>query len=535
MRLMGLLSALLWCAVATGQKMAVKTVTETKDQSILEYQVLKKTPSVKHGNYSEKVGSFLVEKGQYNQGKKDGEWLYYDLGRLTKSAIFDMDRKIKRSTFKGDFKISLAKTINYEQSQIEAYSEVYYNDTIVSGFYKGDAKDGKWTYYLPWGKYLEAHYDGGEKHGRETCWIQGNRQWQKQYTKGELDGDCLTFWPEGDVVKYRNFYVRGKINGPFIENYENGKTRLKGTLIGEKHQGKLLGFYKNGQPRFDMAYTDGQLNGPFKLYLDNGSLMLDGSFAMGKLSGLTQAWSSDKEASEKTQVKNGTGAVELYGLDQKLQARFIYEAGQLNGIQTTYGKDEHVFLKAKYKAGKPDGYRTTYSFDGNISAEGSCESGYRVGLWKEVSRGTSTEKNYQKKDSVNCKDNLGEIAEQFYFPPERIFKGYHESVIVTVSEEMPQFYGGEQAKSDYLRSEVNYPKKERDNNVQGMSFVQFTVTSLGDIEDVRIYPGTESKGTENMHKEAIRVVEEMPRWIPGFQRGQPVKVSYSLPLRFKLR
>lgn len=110
-----------------------------------------------------------------------------------------------------------------------------------------------------------------------------------------------------------------------------------------------------------------------------------------------------------------------------------------------------------------------------------------------------------------------------------------EEPVFTVVENMPEFPGGVVEMQKYVMNNVNYPEMEKQNNIEGVAIVQFVIDTDGEVTEVRIFPGTESKATENMRKEAIRVVETMPKWKPGKQRGKAVKVKYTLPVRFKLR
>lgn len=118
---------------------------------------------------------------------------------------------------------------------------------------------------------------------------------------------------------------------------------------------------------------------------------------------------------------------------------------------------------------------------------------------------------------------------------EPVMEEVAEEPVFTVVEDMPEFPGGQAAMANFLRKNVVYPEMEKQNDIQGVAYVQFVVDKDGKVTDVKIYPGTEGKATANMREEAIRVIKMMPPWKPGKQRGKPVKVSYSMPVRFKLR
>lgn len=109
---------------------------------------------------------------------------------------------------------------------------------------------------------------------------------------------------------------------------------------------------------------------------------------------------------------------------------------------------------------------------------------------------------------------------------------YHDVFIIV--EESPEFPGGQSELIKFLQENVVYPDDDRVKGVEGRVYVTFVVDEEGFISRVQILNGTRKKGTEAMRKEAIRVVNSMPRWKPGYQNGKPVKVKYTLPFTFKL-
>jgi len=105
-----------------------------------------------------------------------------------------------------------------------------------------------------------------------------------------------------------------------------------------------------------------------------------------------------------------------------------------------------------------------------------------------------------------------------------------EEQIFVVVEEMPSFPGGELARLRFLSENINYPQMARESGIQGTVFVGFVVERDGSVTDVRIIRGIGGGCDE----EAIRVVRNMPRWTPGRQRGQPVRVQFTMRIRFVL-
>lgn len=102
--------------------------------------------------------------------------------------------------------------------------------------------------------------------------------------------------------------------------------------------------------------------------------------------------------------------------------------------------------------------------------------------------------------------------------------------IFMVVENQPEFPGGNAAMMKYLSDNVKYPKEAQDKGLQGRVICNFVVAKDGSITDVRITKGVH----ESLNKEAIRVIQSMPKWIPGTQQGVKVRVRYTLPITFSL-
>lgn len=102
--------------------------------------------------------------------------------------------------------------------------------------------------------------------------------------------------------------------------------------------------------------------------------------------------------------------------------------------------------------------------------------------------------------------------------------------VYTFVEEMAKFPGGENAMYAFIRNNVKYPKKDRKEKREGRVMAQFTVTSIGKIENIQILRGV----SPTIDAEVIRVINLMPDWIPATQKGKPVNVKFNLPFNFKL-
>jgi len=102
--------------------------------------------------------------------------------------------------------------------------------------------------------------------------------------------------------------------------------------------------------------------------------------------------------------------------------------------------------------------------------------------------------------------------------------------ILTFVEKMPSFPGGENAMSEFIKKNIQYPKMEREYGVGGIVYISFVVGKDGSISDIKCIRGIKSGPA--LQKEAIRIVKAMPKWTPGMQQGRTVNVEYQLPIKF---
>lgn len=100
----------------------------------------------------------------------------------------------------------------------------------------------------------------------------------------------------------------------------------------------------------------------------------------------------------------------------------------------------------------------------------------------------------------------------------------------TVVEHMPKYPGGERALLEYLVNTVKYPAEEAKKGIQGRVIVTFVINKEGKVTDPVITRGVDPA----LDAEALRVINAMPLWTPGMQRGEPVNVKYTVPINFRL-
>lgn len=117
--------------------------------------------------------------------------------------------------------------------------------------------------------------------------------------------------------------------------------------------------------------------------------------------------------------------------------------------------------------------------------------------------------------------NADEIIE---LSPEPIEEAY------AYVQTMPEFKGGRKALINYLSTNISYPVYAKEAKIEGTVFVGFVVEKDGSITEAQIMKSVH----DALDEEALRVIIQMPKWIPGIQNGETVRVKFTVPVKFKL-
>jgi len=99
-----------------------------------------------------------------------------------------------------------------------------------------------------------------------------------------------------------------------------------------------------------------------------------------------------------------------------------------------------------------------------------------------------------------------------------------------VVEEMPEYPGGVQELRKFIAQTVRYPEAAQKKSIQGKVYVSFVVEKDGSVGAAKVVRGVDP----SLDQEALRVVGLLPKWTPGKQKGEAVRVSYTIPISFKL-
>ncbi len=182
------------------------------------------------------------------------------------------------------------------------------------------------------------------------------------------------------------------------------------------------------------------------------------------------------------EINDSTFLIKNYYIDGKIQMEGTYKTAQ--------GKIRH-------------GKFTFWFNNGQIMEKGEYNNGNKSGSWRKYY------------------ENGAFRSERIYSDTPKIF---------TKVEQMPEFPGGQDSLYKYIAHNIYYPPVAKDNKIEGTIYIKFVINADGSISDVTLLKGIGGGCDE----EAIKVIKNMPNWIPGTQENKPVKVQFEIPLSFRL-
>lgn len=137
-------------------------------------------------------------------------------------------------------------------------------------------------------------------------------------------------------------------------------------------------------------------------------------------------------------------------------------------------------------------------------------------------------KQEKQKETIDIEEQI-ESWDKFEIPEEKVEdNNVYDSFALEVN---PKFNGGMDAFYEYVGNAIEYPSYEQKRNIEGRVVLSFVIEKDGTLSQVEILKGV----SEGIDQEAIRVIENAPKWEAGRQRGRAVRVKMNIPIYFKLR
>lgn len=205
-------------------------------------------------------------------------------------------------------------------------------------------------------------------------------------------------------------------------------------------------------------------------------------------------------------VKNKLG-------DQCESCRYLEMAGNLGDDKSVELFNKHCIVKDSIVFGNPAYYC--------LSEQTFCQDDISFNFYKRGREGA---------DSIVLLKNDSLITKEYIMSSMFNIENHIDTVVISLNEIQPEFPGGADALMEFLARNIKYPVYARENNIQGTVYVTYVVEPDGKVTNVKVIQGIGGGCDE----EAIRVVSIMPQWKPGMQLNKPVRVQFTLPIRFIL-
>ena len=356
--------------------------------------------------------------------------------------------------------------------------------------------------------------------------------YKENYKEGKLHGKYERYYPSGEKHITCSF-LGNALHGDYMEYSDEGKLIFATSFINSRKKGEEKAFYTNGQEKYSTTYNDGMPDGQLKAYYENGELKRKASYQKGKII-KQKCFDSHKN---NTDCKAFETSLDYPG-----------------GIKTIFAEILNITLDTSRCPGT-----NVFFLQLDINESGEIESTQTI---PEVSPINQTElenflsslksfippiTNGEKlpstlflkidtKQSQNSFLNGKIITKSSYtFNPKTsklrytVFNTLEDEVFFRV-EKMPEFPGGEQALRMTIANTVKYPVEAQIHRISGKVYVSFVVNKMGYVTNPVIAKGVHPI----LDKEAIRVISKLPNWKPGTKDGEPVNVSYTVPINFVL-
>lgn len=224
---------------------------------------------------------------------------------------------------------------------------------------------------------------------------------------------------------------------------------------------------------------------------------------------------------------------------QTMELNFADKAlSTLDGPATQWLDNGKIWTQGNYKNGKKVGAWIEYSFGfkDNYLNKGVYSNNQKNGIWTELDT--------LGKKSMESLFNMGDLVNRTYFNPDgsvdsaksyRVMQDTFDIQVEPAYPCDPKFAStgkdcNLKSMYSYIGANLKYPDFAKEQDISGTAILSFVVDKEGNLVDIIVLQGI----CDAIKAECVRMVSNMPRWSPGSANGHPVKVRYTLPLRFKL-
>lgn len=347
-----------------------------------------------------------------------------------------------------------------------------------------------------------------------------------------LDGD---FKPtkNKDLAEYYQT-INKTDSGYFVTCYFiNHQLQMSGLYSDEEltqSHGLFVWYYENGKKKKEAKYVNNEVHGTVLSFFENGNVQSSQNYANNKCEGDMITYYKTGIIKVKNTAKNGIkdGEYLVYFPDGKVYAKGHFSKGNLIGKAIRYYQNDKIMSEINTdESGNGD---AVFFNDEGIVKE---KVKFVNGIIKDTLQNINNEKNEPvfnilfEKDAYNGgKFNENDVTNFFF---KEVYEMDESGFIYDFPDKQAQYNGEYPAIRNYLAQNVLYPKKAKLNRIEGMVLASFIIEIDGSVSSIKIL-----SGQKIFHAEVIRLIENMPNWIPGEKNDKTVRTRVNLPINFKL-
>jgi antitoxin component YwqK of YwqJK toxin-antitoxin module len=396
----------------------------------------------------------------------------------------------------------------------------------------------------------QCYFQDGKKEGLQKYWRgNGNPFYEETIKDNVLDGLKKYYFFDGNVF-YEENYTNGKLNGAYKIYYSSGQKMLECNYLNGKMDDAHKTWFENGNLKTETFFRNGLLNGTRKVWFENGVLAYENNTKNGLLHGTKKGWFENGNIKFENTLEND----KLTGIQRYFDenGNVVTESNLINGNGKIIlkGKNDNEVFERVYKdsvlysekrwsdVGKiiynrlQDSLYVWYE-NGKLCSVSSFKDKELIdkncwmtnGQKYDLTNITGCESDLDKDGVCDCNDRCPELAgesDNYGCPFNQIQNKYSDTY----------FPGGEIELQTFLAENIKFPEICMDMDAQGRVFVKFTIEKDGSISNIQIE--TNRTGCHDFAKEAERVLNLMPKWIPGEESGSLKRTICRLPFNFRL-
>ncbi|WP_299337357.1 energy transducer TonB [uncultured Psychroserpens sp.] len=340
-------------------------------------------------------------------------------------------------------------------------------------------------------------------------------------------------------------------DGPFKDYYKTGELRTEGQYVNKKRDGKWVDYYKNGQILQEYEYANGTYLLNSKSYYEDGTLRYETKKEGGNSIGI--GYYETGNVKYKRQL--GDGFYEEYTQDGQLKIEANYIENELSGLWKTYHPNGKIAWEVNYYKGYRNGKYRQYYDNGQLQLEGVILNDIKKGEekrytengdleWKGSYDNDNFDKTWVRYDAKGKKveklkfksDNSEQPEVNLVLTKTEVPDGVLERVPIYPGCE--EVYGNKARKkcmsiaiSRFVSSNFN-TNIAKQKNLTGRQRI-YVIFKIG--KDGEVFAIQTRAAHPALEEEAKRIIKLLPTFKPGYQRGKPVIVPYSLPILFQVQ